>query len=104
MEKTTNNETLSPILNENLILTNRKILKLEGIKEIISTSETNINLKLKDTSLAINGNEISITRLDVELGILEATGNFESFKYGKSGNLLKRLFKWNAEEHFKKQT
>ena len=93
MEKTINKEKTPVISNENLILTNRKSIKLEGIVEVVATSDTNINLKLKDTNLAISGNEISITRLDVELGILEANGNFDSFKYGKSGGFFKKLFK-----------
>jgi len=93
MEKTINKEKSPIILDESLSLSNRKMLKLEGIVEVIATSDTNINLKLKDTSLTICGSEISITRLDVELGILEANGNFESFKYGKSGGFFKKLFK-----------
>lgn len=93
MQKTTNHEKQELPINENLSLSDRKQLKLDGIAEIISSSDTNISLKLKNTSLTISGNNINITRLDINQGILEATGNFESIKYGKQTSFFKRLFK-----------
>lgn len=92
MEKTINQD--KQIINsESLILSNRKTLKLEGIIEVISTSETNLNLKLKETSLQINGENINILKLDVSSGSMEAEGKFNSIKYGNSGNIFKRIFK-----------
>lgn len=92
MEKTISNE--KNIDNELIILTNRKNLKLEGIVEIISTSETSLILKLKDTTLAILGENIIISKIDITTGILEANGKFNDIKYGiKSSNFFKRLFK-----------
>lgn len=79
--------------NENIILTNRKNLHIDGIVEIISTSENGLCMKLKDTILNILGENIHITKLDVTTGILEADGNFLNIKYGKSANIFKRLFK-----------
>lgn len=84
-EKTTTSDAIS--------LINRKNLKLEGIVEIISTSETNLILKLKDTTLCISGENINIQKIDVNTGILEAEGKFTSIKYCKSGNFFKRIFK-----------
>lgn len=81
------------LISENLSLFKRNELKLEGIVEIIATSDTNLILKLKDCPLFITGSNINITKIDVNDGILEATGNFESFKYNKSGNFFKRIFK-----------
>lgn len=92
MEKTISNDKSTE--NELLILSNRKSLRLEGIVEIISTSDTALTLKLKDTTLCILGENINITKLDITTGILEANGKFVSIKYGvKSGNIFKRLFK-----------
>ena len=87
-------EKLDTQLSENLTLTNRKQIKLDGIIEIISTSDTSISLKLKNSPLTITGTNINITKLDIELGILEASGNFETIKYTKSGGLFKKIFKW----------
>ena len=79
--------------NESLTINNRKTLKLEGIIEINSSSETLISVKLKDTSLTITGQKLHITRLDITLGILEADGIVDSIKYGKQANIFKRFFK-----------
>ncbi len=93
MEKITNQENKSNNIQENLILNNRKNLKLEGIVEVLATSDSILNLKLKDTNLVISGENINILKLDVNLGILEAEGKFDAFKFGKSANLFKRIFK-----------
>lgn len=94
MEKVVSNEKNNKNISESLILQNRNNLKLEGIIEIISTSDTCLNLKLKDTTLMISGENINILKLDVSAGILEADGNFVSIKYGKgTGGFFKRIFK-----------
>lgn len=94
MEKIVKEDSQNKNAMESILLNNRKYLKLEGIVEVISTSDTAINLKLKDTSLFISGEQISILKLDINSGILEAEGKFALIKFGKSGNFLKRLFKW----------
>lgn len=93
MEKIVNQEK-NNVSNESLLLTNRKNLKLEGVLEVLSSSDNFLMLKMKDTVLSINGENINILKLDVTLGSLEAEGKFNCFKYGKSGNIFKRLFKW----------
>ena len=93
MEKILKDETHNRN-NESLLIQCRKTLKIEGIVEVVSTSDSLLNLKLKDTSLTITGEQINIEKLDINLGILEANGKFVSIKYGKSGNIFKRLFKW----------
>ena len=92
MDKTLINTTNSNITNELVQLTNRKTLKLEGILDIISSSENGIYIKLKDTNLSVVGSNIHINKLDIANGILEADGQFDYFKYGKV-NLFKRIFK-----------
>lgn len=91
MEKVSTNS--NEIKNESISLLNRKHLKLSGLAEILSSSDTNITLKLKDTTLNIVGNDINILKLDIESGTLEAEGKFEKFTYGKETNILKRIFK-----------
>lgn len=95
MEKVISNEKSTKALSESLILQNRSNLKLEGIVEVLSTSDTCFNLKLKDTTLTITGENLNISKLDINAGLLEADGNFTSIKYGKgTGGFLKRIFKW----------
>ena len=93
MEKVLKEESHNKTQNESLLIQGRKTLKVEGIAEVISTSDSLLNLKLKDTNLIITGEQINIEKLDINLGILEASGKFLSIKYGKSGNIFKRLFK-----------
>ena len=82
-----------PKHNETLSLDNRQILKLDGIMEVLSSSETQVYVKLKDTDLSILGQNLHIARLDVESGIAEINGDINCIKYGKIGNIFKRIFK-----------
>ena len=86
-------DNVEKISDENLILTNRKSLQLQGITEVVATSESNLYLKLKNTNLQITGSNITITKLDVEKGNLEANGNFDTIKYGNSSGFLRKIFK-----------
>lgn len=79
--------------NENITLTNRTNLHIDGITEIISTAENGLCMKINDTILSIVGENIHITKLDISTGILEADGNFNNIKYGKNSNIFKRIFK-----------
>ncbi len=90
MEKTTLSQNQTPEL---LSLDNRKNLHLTGILEVISSSDTQILAKLKDSTLNISGTNINITRLDTADGTLDATGDFNAITYGKKVGFLKRIFK-----------
>lgn len=92
MEKTIIQEKSSQ-LNEKIILINRNKLSLEGIIEVISSSENSIYIKVQDNHMTILGSNMHIEKLDVDNKILECSGNFECIKYGKNGNIFKRIFK-----------
>lgn len=82
--------------NSILTLTNRKKLTLTNVSEIISSNETTIILKVSQNKTLITGKNINITKLDVDSGLLEAEGLFNSIKYDNKSNesIIKRLFKW----------
>ncbi|MBE5738577.1 MAG: sporulation protein YabP [Clostridiales bacterium] len=86
-------ETTPTNKNEILGLENRKKLHLIGVNEILSSNETCIILKLKDTTLNISGTNINITKLDTETGTLDADGNFDKLIYGKTTSFFKRIFR-----------
>ena len=92
MEKTNTNFS-KQALNESLSIINRNTLSISGINEVVSSSETQLYLKVHDTGLVISGQNIHINKIDIESGVLDATGDFDSIKYGKSGNIFKRIFK-----------
>jgi len=81
--------------DSSITLINQKKLTLTGVNEIFSSNEKNILLKCNSKKLIISGENINITKLDVNTGELEATGLFESLKYtsGLKTNLFKRFFK-----------
>ena len=101
MEKSTQNLTNH---KDNLYLKSRNNITIEGILEVISSNENEIIIKLKDTTLTISGNNIYITKLNLENEILEANGNFYGIKYGKTGNIFKRIFKWKFLIFYKWKT
>ena len=91
MEKMTKESTKYG--DENLILNKRTEIKLDGIIEINYSNESSISAKLHDTNITILGNNLHVQKIDTEHGILEAIGNIEVIKYGKSQNIFKRMFK-----------
>lgn len=97
MEKT---NTTTEKLYESVSLINRKNLKLEGIIEINSSSENLLSIKLKETTLTICGQNMHITHLDINTGILEVEGIITSIKYGKNENIFKRIYKWSFPTYF----
>ncbi len=73
-------------------LENRKKISLTGVSEVISTNDSNITGKLAGTKFYVNGKNIQITKLDIEQGIVEATGTIDSIKFGQTSSLIKRIF------------
>ena len=92
MEKTIKEQPKSHV-EENLTLTKRSEIRLDGIMEINYSNETSISAKLFDTNIIISGNNLHIQKIDTENGIMLATGNIETIKYGKPQNIFKRMFK-----------
>lgn len=79
-------------INSRVVLDNRNRISVTGVTRVDSTNEGGIILTIKDTKMSILGNDLHINRLNIEEGILEATGTINSIKYG-GGNTLKRIFK-----------
>lgn len=66
-----------------------------GVKDLVEFSDKEITLSLEDCGLRIVGIDLKIKEVDLEKGILKASGSILSLTYG--GNiregLLKKLFK-----------
>lgn len=93
-------ENVTNIINEKkfstnkLTLDNRKKIVLSGVEKALSSNEDNIILVVSGTKLYITGHNLHIEKLDVEAGVVEAEGDFESIKFGGSSkSLFKRIFK-----------
>ena len=78
-----------------LVLENRKALEITGVSKVVSVNTTNAEVVVSGTKLYIDGNDISIEKLDVDSGILNLSGNFNEFRYTGKGKVsfFKRLFK-----------
>jgi len=78
-----------------IILNNQTNLILSGVQTVYSTNEKFIILKTNGKKLTITGENISITKLSVDNGELEAKGQFESIKYTQNikNTIFKKVFK-----------
>lgn len=82
--------------NNKIVLDNRKKLTVTGVEKALSSNENCIILQTSGNKLFISGHNLHIEKLDVEAGVVEAEGDFDSFKYGNitnKGNVFKRIFK-----------
>lgn len=79
-----------------LALTNQSNLSLTGVEKVIEASEKQLVLEVAGTMLMIDGNNMSVQKLDVENGLLEIKGYVNALKYQNKKekiNFIKRIFK-----------
>lgn len=86
--------------NHHIIIQNRKIIQLTGIKDVISFDEKEVILETIQGVLTIKGNELHVSRLTVEKGEADLEGMIDSFfyqafdTYRKPGeSLLRRMLR-----------
>lgn len=80
-----------------LILTDRKELNVEGVKEVVSFDETGASLVTENGELEVTGADIRILDLDTSSGKVLITGRIDSLVYvadnsEKRKGLLGKLF------------
>ena len=85
-------------VTHNLIMNSREKLSLDGVRDIISFDENNVNLKTVCGDLYIEGENLHINVLNIEKGEVELTGKISGLNYFESSNnekssLLSRIFK-----------
>ena len=95
MENKINEE--KSFINNNLLLENRKLLKLTGVEKVFETNETKIQVKVSGNLLTILGSALSVEKLDVNSGILEISGEINELKFSnkpfEKTNFIKKIFK-----------
>lgn len=94
MEK--EDKTQKSFENSTLTLQNRKILTLTGVEKVYEASENKVQLRVTGSDLAIAGAELSITKIDVEAGLLDLVGRVNELKFlgeNSKQNFFKRIFK-----------
>ena len=78
-----------------LSLTDRNLLTLSGIKEVIGFDEQTITVETQVGQLVIEGESLHIGKLNVESGDLIVTGDISSLMYREQAvkkGFLQRLF------------
>lgn len=79
-----------------LIIDNRNSMSMTGVTKVISIDTDLVLLVTEQGKLKITGKNMQASTLDLDKGILELTGNFNTMVYSgeKQGALsLKSLFK-----------
>ena len=78
-----------------LTLVNRKHLTITGVDKVISVKPDLLQLKSSNGDVIITGQNIEVTKLDLELHTLSLNGKFDSIKYLDNNKtpLLKKIFK-----------
>lgn len=83
-------------LPQNIILEGRKKLKVSGVKDIDSFSETKVVLNTVLGELLIKGEDLHIIMLETETGDFSLSGNVSSLVYNSfssNANIFRRIFR-----------
>ena len=88
-------------MNENtrrhtVSLTDRALLTVTAVDEVLSFDETLVNLDIGGTMLSVSGRELSVTKLMLESGEVCIKGQIEAIVYEltqKSKGVFSRVFK-----------
>lgn len=96
MENVTNIINDKKFSSSKIVLDNRKNIVISGVERAVSSNENCIILKVAGKKLFVCGHNLHIEKLDVESGVVEAEGEFDSVRFeggtGKGG-IMKRIFK-----------
>lgn len=93
MQQENKNVTLTK--STKLTLLNQKELCLTGISKVITSTENVIMLVINNQNVTVEGDKLTVKKLDVENGLLEAEGTVTAIKFGhskKKDGLFKRVF------------
>ncbi len=89
-------QKLTTAAPHNIIMENRKTLRISGVKDIDNFSESRIVLNTVMGELVIRGEDLHVSALDAESGDFSMTGNISSVCYSRHSVLdgpVKKLFR-----------
>lgn len=91
------NENKLNLKSQNIILKDREMLDITGVDNVDSYNDNTINLSTIKGNLNIRGENLNISKLNLDDGSLKISGSITSLTYvtkeGAPKNLLERLFK-----------
>ena len=81
---------------QSICLEDRKKLSLSGVTKIVSSTITQAVVEIGDDSLVVTGNDLEITKLNLENKEVSFSGIINALKFGTKSEkrgFLKRIFK-----------
>lgn len=82
--------------NSTITLQNRKSLSLTGVEKVYEASENKVQVRVAGSDLMVAGSELTITKIDVDAGLLDLVGKVNELKFlgeNNKQNIFKRIFK-----------
>ena len=90
-------EKKTQLINQNVIMENRKNLTVTGVKDVDSFDEQTVVAFTNLGELTIRGEELHITSLNLDVGEISMQGNISSLSYSdteqRTGGIFSRIFK-----------
>lgn len=85
----------APSKEHSLTLTDRKHLTITGVEKVVSVKPDLLQLKSTAGDIIVTGQNIEVTKLDLDQHTLSLNGKFDSIKYNNIDKtpLLKKIFK-----------
>lgn len=81
-------------------MTNRQLCLITGVKDVLSFDVKEVLLETEQGMLAIKGEDLHVSRLNLELGEVDVDGKVDSFTYSdmsglshKGESLFAKLFR-----------
>ena len=99
MEKELDNTASRKFDNSDLVLRNRNNLSLTGLEQVYEVTPTRVQIMVAGSVLAVAGDNMNVTKLDVESGVIEIMGDITSLTYSQGTlksqqkGIFKKLFK-----------
>ncbi|HLS52743.1 MAG TPA: sporulation protein YabP [Tissierellaceae bacterium] len=89
--------TRKTFIKHNIVIEDRNRVKISGVEHVDSYNDTSISLFTIKGKLSIKGEELNISKLNLDDGSIRISGTIDSLIYtGKEGeprNLLGKIFK-----------
>lgn len=83
------------IKQSKIVITNQTDITITGITKVLSSTENLISAIIGTQAICVEGEKLTVTKLDLQNNILEANGNIlgvKSSKQKQKENFIKRIF------------
>lgn len=84
-----------PNMEHTLNLVDRKFLTITGVEKVVSVKPDLLQVKTSAGDMVVSGQNIEVTKLDLEQHTINLSGKFDTVKYSENNKtpLLKKIFK-----------